>query len=154
MRNIKAFEHESLIFNVNKTMAQLGFGSPSERPIEKVTEGTFTVDAFARMRNNDVSCLPVVNDSGSITHVLSASDLRSLSVSSIDLLEQPLRIFLNKRPASSLVTATADTKFSEVLRRLDDSGKHRAVLTDTGMKPIAMVSLSDIIPLFAVMSKQ
>ena len=152
MKNLKAFEHQSLMYNVNKTMAELGFGGPSDRPAQTVTEGAFTMEAFARMRNNNVSCFPVVNDKGALVHVLSASDLRSLSVSNVDLLEQPLRIFLNKRPATSLVTCTRDHKLSEVLRRLDESGRHRAVLTDNDMKPLHVVSLSDIIPLFSVVA--
>lgn len=151
---MKHFEHKTLIYNVAKRMSELGFGNPSDRRIEIITEGTFAVDAFARMRNRNLSSFAVVDDTGKLKRVLSASDLRSLSPSNFDLLEQPVLIFLSKRPPTPLITATGDDKLEDVLQNLERSGKHRVVMVDKDFKPVAMISLSDLIPLFAVMGRQ
>lgn len=153
VKNLKAFENEKLIYNVNKKLSELGFGSPSDTKVATITEGTFALEAFAQMRNRNLSSFAVVDDTGKLKHVLSASDLRSLSSSNIDLLELPVHFFLSKRPPTPLITATGDDRLGDVLQNLDKSGKHRIVMVDQ-LKPIAMITLSDLIPLFAVMAQQ
>ena len=153
VKHIHSFEHEASRFKLSKTMHELGFGSRSYRLPEVIRQETITLEGFMQLRERNVSLLPVLNDKDELVGALSASDLwRLRSTNIVELLNLPLVHFLESNNGHiSLLTGTVNMTFSDALKKIDSSGnKHRMILVNESQKPIAVVSLSDIIPLFAV----
>lgn len=133
-----------------KTLTELGL-IQGEDKIVSVTDDTVAIDAFILMHEQGLSDVAVVNSRGVFQGCLSASDLklikdykfRSLLLPVMDFVravrQEEGRIFKN-----FLVHCSPDTSLAEVIRRLAKELVHRVFVVNDAMKPVGVVSITDI----------
>jgi len=138
----------------HKTMEELHLGL---RPVVSVIDSDLTVKGFELIRKEKISGIGMVNAAGELKGVLSVTDLRSIGYDDklFQRLYMPVGEFLElalesnpKKPKTPIVISPQDT-LAQVLDVLAKTGLHRLYIVDEARKPIGIVSLTDIIRLFA-----
>jgi len=137
-----------------KTLAELKLGVGS---VVSVQERDLTVAAFEAMRKNAISGVGVVNEVGALIGVLSVTDLRSVGYDEqlFQRLYLPVHEFIalaqktNAQKPKAPVTITQQTTFGELLDLFGKTGLHRFFVVDEAKKPSGIVSLTDILRVFA-----
>lgn len=134
----------------NKTLQELGL-IQGEDKIISVKDDTIAIDAFILMHEQGLSDVAVVNARGVFQGCLSASDLklikdykfRSLLLPVMDFVravrQEEGRIFRN-----FLVHCGPEATLADVVRRLASESVHRVFVVNDGLKPIGVVSITDI----------
>jgi len=103
-----------------------------------------------------LQAIGVINDAGELIQVLSVNDLRSVGYDEqlFQRLYLPVGQFIqialqsNSTKPRALITAKFTDTFGEVLQTIVKSGVHRLYIVDEN-KPVGVISLSDILKLFA-----
>jgi len=108
-----------------------------------VPENCPLLDAFKIIIQSDVTAVPVVDAAGSLIGTLSASDFKNISEDSMPELLQPVGKFISHSHLKP-VCCSADAVFSDVLDDLMKNLVHRMFVVDDDMKPIGVLSLTDI----------
>jgi len=111
------------------------------------------IEAYSQMCQCNVSGLAVVNDAGELVGAISASDIKgSLEANLFTDIYLPIGLYLDKATPNfprSLserpISCTLDTTLSEAVSKLSSNHIHRVFVVDESSKPVAVLSLSDII---------
>jgi len=116
-----------------------------------------TVSAFNSMRKNRVSGVGVVDAAGVLVGVLSVTDLRSVGYDDqlFKRLYTTVGEFIkvahshNVSKPKKVITVTSKNTVGEVFDRFTEYGIHRLYVVDQANKPVGVISLGDVIKLFA-----
>lgn len=134
-----------------KTLADLHLGRRGH--VISVSEDEPLRTAFERMRENDISAVPVLDNQGRVRGNVSARDAR-LIVSSkkiYNLLNMPISTYLSVvtdgAENSAVICKPSDT-LETVIKTLVFSRIHRIYVVDDDGKPLRVVSLSNILRKF------
>ncbi len=118
-------------------------------PFPMIVRVDTSLDEVAELlAENDISGVPVVDDTGVLVGVVSQTDLIRAAASSGHGLRPwsgyTARHIMSHHP----VIAFEDTPLAEAARRLERHGIHRLVIVaPDGTTPIGVVSISDLLPL-------
>jgi len=135
-----------------KTLAELGFGSPT-RVYSVNTEDSLRT-AFRLIKEYDVSAVPVIDSkTGAICGNVSARDVRLIATSNkiYKLLNMPLRVYLDvvsDGAMNSAITCSVSDTMEEVIKRLVRSRIHRIYVVDSQEHVIRVLSLRNILRKF------
>ena len=95
-----------------------------------------------------VNAVAVVDDKGSIVANLSSTDVRGMKSEELCLVRKPVLEYLKARnPTGKLVhpvTCTPRALLKDVILQLSTAKIHRVWVVDSAMKPVGVVTLSDI----------
>lgn len=142
-------------FDVSKkTVGELKLGL---RNVISVKESDLTVSAFNAMRKNRISGVGVVNADGVLVGVLSVTDLRSVGYDDqlFKRLYTPVSEFLklahsqNAQKPRGVITVNLENTVGDVFTLFGKYGIHRLYVVDAANKPIGVISLGDLLKLFA-----
>jgi len=140
-----------------------------EKDVLTVPHDLVTIGAFALLHNNDISGVGVTDSSGRLVAHLTVADLCCLkNAEDFDLLALPALEFARLRealpsapptpgagagPGSAtppVVTARPDETLLTLMASLVEGKAHRAYVVDEQGRPIGVVTLTDVLRLFAV----
>jgi CBS domain-containing protein len=138
-----------------KTVGELKLGLRDTVICVKDTD--LTVAAFNAMRKNRVSGVGVVNASGLLIGVLSVTDLRSVGYDEhlFKRLYSTVAEFLkvahrhNSHKPQSVITVSAENTVGDVFALFSKYSIHRLYVVDELKKAIGVISLGDVLKLFA-----
>jgi len=111
-------------------------------------QGTPAIDAFVLMEDHHLCAIPLVNSNGSMTGVISASDLRGISAQKFKLILNPAENFVymtTGKAMKSPITCGANESLLTVIYRLRAAKIHQCWVVDECGRPIGCVSLHHII---------
>jgi len=133
----------------------------SSGPVQVIHMQEFLIEAFRRIWENQISGIGVVDDEGRLVANISASDLKKLHVfpvgELIGQLYQPIKKFLNIRadikdkvmmaniPKAEPIVVSKNDTMSTILELTSTKHIHRVFLVDEKQKPVAVISLCDIL---------
>jgi len=104
------------------------------------------------LQHDELSALPIINNSGKLIDTLSASDFRCVTLESLKDTLLPVCEFLKKERGKlgyDLVMGAVDETLFSIVDKIMVSGHHRVWIVDNHRKPIGVVSLTDIIKAFS-----
>ncbi|KAI9334156.1 hypothetical protein BDR26DRAFT_867455 [Obelidium mucronatum] len=130
-----------------KTLAELGLVMTSS--VKSMKESETALEGYNRMAHFKLLALPVLSGAGLVVATLSASDLRGLSRETLAFVELPVLEFLKKMnlKADNETTSSltpADTLL-DAINLLVERDVHRLWIVDSVLRPIGVVSQSDVI---------
>eukprot|EP01128_Nolandella_sp_AFSM9_P003600 TRINITY_DN1564_c0_g1_i1.p1 TRINITY_DN1564_c0_g1~~TRINITY_DN1564_c0_g1_i1.p1 ORF type:complete len:304 (-),score=68.40 TRINITY_DN1564_c0_g1_i1:56-967(-) len=128
----------------NDTVQSANLGA---RKVISVKRSTNAAQAFRLIRIKEVHAIAVTDDAGKLLTTLSASDLRSVTVDSLDDLNLDVEHFLRKRFEGEFrpaVCCTASDDIRSVVNQIVKEHIHRVWVIDAEGKPSGVVSISDI----------
>jgi len=138
--------------NVARSIEELQLWKPDQE-VACVTLKQTALEAFQSLEKTLHSCVAVVSEDGAIATQISASDLRGLKQKEFVLLEKSVEEFLRLRRHTGRlihpVVCNVRTPLSEVMLKMVVARVHRVWVVDASQKPIGVVSMTDIIALFA-----
>jgi CBS domain-containing protein len=114
--------------------------------VKSVNENVNTVSVLRFMAENKLRAVPVVDWNGRMVANFSATDLLGLNETNFQLLQLNVKDFLLRMHGFSkppVVCQTSDSVES-VLLRLVVHKVHRVYIVDLGMKPLGVISLTDL----------
>lgn len=147
--NILKEQGEELLGDKRKqSVKDLGVIHPN---VVSVTEDSKAIDAFITMKKNNLNNVAVVNERGALHGCISATDLKFITDFNFKWLLLSVKDFVKtirskeaKTPAY-LVYAHEESTLEEVIQKLHDQRVHRVfIVSKEGMKPLGVVSISDI----------
>jgi len=103
------------------------------------------------LQHNELSAIPIVDNSGKLIDTLSVSDFRSVNLENLSDTLLPVCEFLKKvrgKMEFELIMGTADEPLYSIVDKIMVHGHHRVWIVDE-KKPIGVVSLTDIIKSFS-----
>jgi len=106
------------------------------------------LEAMMKMVENELEALCVVDQGGKIVEVISASDLRGLSVIKLRYLLLPVKdflFFMTGKRARPVIKCKEEEALPAVIQRMLSARVHRAFVTDSEDKPTGILELRDII---------
>lgn len=107
-------------------------------PVETVTEATPIQDAAARMLDDHVGSLVVVED-GDLVGILTATDCVGIVAESVDAEGTPVREFMTPDP----VTAVPEESIRAVADRILERGVHHVPVVDDG-EVVGVITTTDL----------
>jgi len=132
---------------MTKKISELKMGSGK---VISIRNDCTLMKAFSKIITNNITGLAVVNQNGKIVNNISASDLKGITLTSFYKLEiQIHEVFLYHPSKLPPVTSTGNTTLLEVLEMIEQTGVHRVFEVDEENKPIAIITLTDILRCFA-----
>jgi len=115
-----------------------------------ITSDQTLMKAFTTILTHNITGLAVVDLKGQLVNNISASDLKGISVNSFYKLEsQIFEAFMynpNKLPP---VTCLPSSTVGEVLSSITKTGVHRIFVVNAENQPVNVVTLTDLLKLFA-----
>jgi len=114
------------------------------------------IDAFKVISKAKVSGVAVVNDSGELVGNISASDLKFTSfydtARMFNELNGCVQDFMSSRMTENLlpIVVTGEDSLGTVIQKCVENQVHRTYVVDNQMRPIHVVSLSDILSQFII----
>jgi len=132
-----------------RTMEVLKIGTAG---VISISQNELTIRAFKLMKENKISAVAVVNVNGCLVGSVSATDLKECrqDMALFSRLGKPVKTFLLKihkhnptRP--SVIKCTGKTTLKEVIGMVMQYKIHRVYMVDDSDKPIAVISLHDIL---------
>ena len=134
--------------DTSKTLEELGLGNPSTSHICTIPADKSALFGFRKMEIYKHTALPVVDPkSGAILSTLSCYDICK-SVDNLNLILKPTGEFLNTIYDSKLVEplyCNRDITLGDAMKKLTGSRHKHVWVVDDEKRPLASVSLSDII---------
>jgi len=125
-----------------------------KKKVATVSENSSAITGFrAMISHNEVSALPIVNDKGQLMGTLSSSDFRRIGLDNFKDTLLPVNRFLvltRGGKKQQQLTVRSDEILSSVVDKLLLRCVHRVWVVDQDSKPIAVVSLTDIIRTFSI----
>jgi len=122
-----------------------------EDKIITVSSDTAAVDAFLLMHEQRLSDVGVVNERGAFQGCLSASDLKFVTDYKFRSLLMPVMEFLRAIRSQEgriyknfMVYCTPETTLASTVTRLASEQVHRIFIVNGAMKPVGVVSITDI----------
>jgi len=134
---------EDLHSNPSATLEDLGLAT---KPVKTCRSKDQTLSQLARLQQERISALAVVDEGGVLLHDLSASSLRGLNSSNFNDLFLPIKDFLLARKAQKGISGTPKTTLRSCLELIIANKLHRLWICDilTG-EVVGVVTLSDIV---------
>ncbi|KAJ3074488.1 hypothetical protein HDU98_011171 [Podochytrium sp. JEL0797] len=130
----------------SKTMSELGLVS---HKVVSMKTGETALDGFNRMAKNKMYALPVLDGAGLVVATLSASDLRGLSKETLEFVKLNVLEFLKKMHLQTTRQSTSSLVPSDTLldavNMLAEKDVHRLWILDSMLRPIGVVSQSDVL---------
>jgi len=132
-----------------KSIRELKIGS---RPCITVGKETKTIDAFAIMRQKQISGVGVVDSRSALIGNLSSRDLNAVNNASLyhsmfksvgAFISSMKQLLVNED--QPLISVSEDTKLSYVLNRMSGNRIHRIYITDAHQKPLGVIAMRDIL---------
>jgi len=133
----------------NATLGELGLAMP--KAVVALPHGVNAMEGFRHLAINGVSAMPIVDDNKDVIGTLSTSDLRGLNAESIKSLSLPVMDFLKVANALQYPQAvvTPKTTLAEALLKIQARDVHRVWVLSPFKKLQGVLSLTDILALFA-----
>jgi len=135
-----------------KTIQELNLGT---KPVITIHEKETTIQGFKLIKEKKVSAVGVIDDHGKLVGVLSASDLKLIGYNiqffkyfGECLRDYLARIQMNEPPSEGippLVTCKLTDTLADIVRIIVFYRLHRLFVVDKDNKPIAVISLVDIL---------
>ncbi|KAJ3293078.1 hypothetical protein BCR33DRAFT_854158 [Rhizoclosmatium globosum] len=130
----------------SKTLAELGLVT---NHVKSMKDSETALEGYTRMAAAKILALPVVDAAGLVVATLSASDLRGLSRETLAYVNLNVLDFIKKMDLKSTKEATssltpADTLL-DAINLLVERDVHRLWILDSVLRPIGVVSQSDVI---------
>jgi len=143
-----AKNHPNIASLANKKLYQLGL---DKHPVVTVKNDDSLIDAFNTILRNDISGLAVVDfQNGRLLNNLSASDLKGITETNFFRLEAQLHQVFNATPNKKPpVACSRFNTLGEVIGQLEKTGVHRVYVVDEELKPVGVISLTDIMRCFS-----
>jgi len=117
------------------------------KPVHTIHERKLAINGFQLMRIKEVNAVAVVNDSGHIVENLSDSDLRDFTHDKFDTLFVSTTEFLTRTHGGKIrqpVVCSDTDNLKRVVDSIVNEKVHRVWIVDGNMKPIGVVSMTDI----------
>jgi len=143
---------ESLNFAMSSKISELGY--TDEIYTTSWNESVFS--ALKMIRDKKLAAIPLVNDRNEIVGCLSATDVKSLAITSWPRVFDDAKDFLtNVHPASlAPITISENDTFSKVLDLMVTNKVHRVFVVDSDRHPIGVVTMTDVMRwLFMLLGK-
>lgn len=129
------------------TVEKLGLGT---RAVISMSARAKAIHAFFLMLYQKVPAVAIVSGNGELVGNLSASDLRGLDQNSFTELLKPVMEFVKSvKRHRGLVTCKKSSTLESVLSKLANNNVHRLWMVDDQNCPIGVVTLTDVMKLFA-----
>jgi len=150
---VQSYRRESKIKDVFLTkLSDLNLGKTDQKISTLPLSATAITGFRVMIHNNELSALPIIDESGKLVNTLSAADFRHVSLDNIKETFLPankfLAIYRKKHYVS--VTGRLDELLSSIVDKLLLRSVHRVWIVDTDLKPVGAVSLTDIIKTFSI----
>jgi len=116
-----------------------------------VDKNTYTIEAFKKLRSQEINGLAVTESDGTLVGSVSFADLRGLKMDMLDRLQVPLVDFLEKQHGGDIpdvITVCPSTPLKDVMQTMTTEKKHRAFVMDGEKRLAGVVTLTDIIAFF------
>jgi len=120
------------------------------RPVFRVDKRTSTIDAFKKMRAQEINGL-AVTENDSLIGSLSESDLRGVRMDMMDRLQFPVIDFLkiqNLGVIPEIITVRPGMTVKSLLETMSKKKKHRVFVMDDKKRLSGVITLTDIIAFF------
>jgi len=121
------------------------------KPVIRADTRALALDCFKRMRIHEVNGLAVTDSFGSLVGTLSESDLRGLTLETMDRLQFSVLDFLkiqNLGVVPEVLTVRSNMPLRELLETICKKKKHRLFILDNQKQLTGIVTLTDIISYF------
>lgn len=134
--------------SLDASLTQLGLCTPARALVSMTThESAFM--GLRRLIEQNLGALPVIDQTtGTVVATFSCSVVRYLSMDKLsDVTDLPVLEFLRKYHPPSLqpLLCEANDRLIAVIQRILSKGVHRAWIVDASHRPIACVSLADVL---------
>jgi len=134
---------------LDQRINEIGLVNPLGSTVVSVSTKDKTSDGFLKMFYNNIHAVAVVDELGVLVGNLSSSDLRGLSRENIDNIKLPPLEFLNSMQGLfHPVTCKPESHLNEVINKSISAKVHRIWVTDSGEKPLGVVTFTDILKCF------
>jgi len=120
-------------------------------PVTRVDPSTKVVDAFRKMRIQEINGLAIADDNGTLLGTLSESDLRGITMENMSLLQHPVIDFLktqNNNTVPEVITVRSTTLLRDLLEIITKRKLHRVFVIDDTGRATGVITLTDIIAYF------
>jgi len=120
-------------------------------PVCRVEKSTDAIEAFKKLRTQQIIGLAVTESDGTLVGSLSVTDLRGLKVDTLDRLQVPVIDFLKKQHGGEVpdvITVCPRMYLKDLLERMTSKKKHRVFVMDDEKNLAGVVTLTDIISFF------
>jgi CBS domain-containing protein len=97
--------------------------------------------AAQKMWNGDVGALPVVNDEGKLTGMITDRDICMAAYTQGRVLED---LLVNAAMATKVITASLDATITEIEELMAEHRVHRIPIIDEAGMPVGIVSMNDL----------
>ncbi|KAI9356583.1 hypothetical protein DFJ73DRAFT_823253 [Zopfochytrium polystomum] len=131
------------------TLAKAGL---VRRSVVTLRDSETALAGYTRMAEKKVMAVPVVDAAGLVVATLSASDLRGLSADSVEWVRENVLTFLEKmksrlnlQKSAEPVSLTPNDTLQDAMNLMVERDIHRIWILDDMLRPIGVVSQSDII---------
>jgi len=121
------------------------------KPVFRVDKRTLAVDAFKKMRAQEINGIAVTESDGTLLGTFSESDLRGLTMDMLDRLQYPVIDFIkiqNLGVIPEVVTVRPTVSLKSLLETMTKKKKHRVFVMDEEKRLIGVITLTDIIAYF------
>jgi 5'-AMP-activated protein kinase, regulatory gamma subunit len=152
--SVIAFAATHLIQHVSLTQ-RVGDTGIGTWPVATVYDTDSTSEAFRKIRGYNLSSVGVVNHDQRLLGSISTGDLRGINEDTFGELKLPAGEFLARRNnsvaanSSSFFTIKATLPIGEIISTLYQRHLHRVFVVDNNLKPLRVITLSDIVALLA-----
>jgi len=142
------FKHTSNLTDImTKRLAELGL---HEGKVISISNEQTLMKAFSKILTNNITGLAVVDSHGQLVNNISASDLKGITMTSFYKLEIPIHEALLYNPNKlEPVTCNKHNTLGEIMGIIEKTGVHRIFVVDEDNKPVNVITLTDILKLFA-----
>jgi len=120
------------------------------KPLVSIRYDHTLLQAFTTIISSGITGLPVTDLHGRLVNNLSASDLKGITEQSFFKLEIPIHEILSYRTGKlPPVVCTDKSTLMDVMEKINKTGVHRVWMVDEDFHPIGVVTLTDILQIFA-----
>jgi CBS domain-containing protein len=154
LRFIRDFVSKDAKFSpvLKKSLKSLKLGGAQANKLITITPSSTALTGFRTMlQHNEITSIPIVDESGKFLDTLTVSDFRGMTADSLKYTLVSVDRFLAQvRPQKRApVTVTLDDTLADAITRILDGGVHRLWVVE-GDRPVGVVSLTDIIRKFSI----
>jgi len=121
------------------------------KPVSCVEKSTDAIEAFKKLRSQEINGVAVTESDGTLMGTLSVADLRGLKMDMLDRLQVPVIDFLKKQHGGDvpdIITVCPSMPLKDLLETMTSKKKHRVFVMDDEKRLAGVVTLTDIISFF------
>eukprot|EP00158_Paraphelidium_tribonemae_P008349 Partr_v1_DN28558_c0_g2_i2_m72717 len=134
-----------IIYNAIPTAGNVN-GDKYRKSLVEISNASHAITGFKKLCIHQVESVAVVNEGGKMVACLAASDLKHVPFDKIDLVNQPVLLFLQAiyKSVPEPIVAHESTPFAALLRRMVQFNSHRVWIIDENDHPIGVVTMTDV----------